>query len=371
MAAHPYAAGTSDLIRGSLINFFGCKGQMAVIMKRFLFYSLILMSSILTSSQGWAQERVTIGVGSFNLNNLPYYVALGLNAFAEQGLEVTGENFATGGSSVLQALLARSIDVGVGFYDHTIQLQSRGKDLVAFVLLARNSGLVLAVGRKWDGKITDVKSLLANAKELKFGVTSPGSSSDFFVRYLLQANGLNPKEAKVVGVGSGQSALAALKQGQIDVLVNYDPAATMLSRSKVGTILIDARNDAGAKAVYGGIYPTSTLYASREFLQSRKATVQKIANAMVKTLTWMANHTPAEVVAKIPPKYVSGDRDSYIEALANTQTLFSKDGAFEPKDLETPLKVLQTFNKDVKAKSIDLQKTYTNDFVNKAQRGGK
>ncbi|MFB5207289.1 hypothetical protein ABGA94_15855, partial [Stenotrophomonas sp. 3diitr2024] len=38
----------------------------------------------------------------------------------------------------------RGTDVAVGFYDHTIQMQAKGKDVVAFVLLSRNSGLVMA-----------------------------------------------------------------------------------------------------------------------------------------------------------------------------------------------------------------------------------
>ncbi len=41
------------------------------------------------------------------------------------------------GRLVLQALVANSTDVAVGFYDHTIQMQAKGKDVVAFVLLAQ------------------------------------------------------------------------------------------------------------------------------------------------------------------------------------------------------------------------------------------
>ena len=36
------------------------------------------------------------------------------------------ENFARG-SKVLQALVANSTDVAVGFYDHTIQMQAKGR----------------------------------------------------------------------------------------------------------------------------------------------------------------------------------------------------------------------------------------------------
>ncbi len=96
------------------------------------------------SAGGGDNAPVRISVGSYNLNNLPFFIADAKGYFKDVGLEVKTENFAQGGSKVLQALVANSTDVAVGFYDHTIQMQAKGKDVVAFVLLSRNSGLVMA-----------------------------------------------------------------------------------------------------------------------------------------------------------------------------------------------------------------------------------
>jgi len=337
-------------------------------MKKFIRYCVAVISLFAVSTSSFSQENVKIAVGSFNLNNVPYYVALGLHAFDKEGLKVSSENFGGGGSTTLQALLTGSIDLAIGFYDHTIQLQSKGKDLVAIVQLARNSGLVLAVGNNVSSRYPDTKSVLANAKLLKFGITSPGSSSDFFLRYLLTRHGIDPADVQMIAVGSGQAAVAALKQGNIDVLVNYDPAATLLTRAKIGKILIDARTDEGAKEVYGGIYPTSTIYTTGRFIATKKDIAQKVASAMVKTLHWMSEHTPEEVAKVIPTEYKSGDTASYVEALGNAKTLFSRNGEFVPQDLETPYKVLQAFSAQVKNHPVDLKKTYTNEFVNKANR---
>ena len=79
------------------------------------------------------------------------------------------ENFAQGGSKVLQALVANSTDVAVGFYDHTIQMQAKGKDVVAFVLLSRNSGLVMA-GRE-DATFDPARP--ETIKGQKVGITAP------------------------------------------------------------------------------------------------------------------------------------------------------------------------------------------------------
>ncbi|MDK4700889.1 ABC transporter substrate-binding protein [Rhizobium sp. CNPSo 4062] len=321
---------------------------------------LALAAAVALSGTAFA-EPVRISVGSYNLNNLPFPVAQGLGLYEKEGLEVTVENFASGGSKTLQALVAGSTDVAVGFYDHTIQMQSQNKHVVAFVELGRNSGLVLAGGKdaKFDPKNPET------IKGAKIGITAPGSSSDFFIRYYLQRHKLSANDVSIIGVGSGAAAVAALQQGKIDLLVNYDPAATFVVEKGVGKILIDARNDDGAKEIYGGIYPTSVLYATQDYISKNPETIQKVTNATVKALQWMKMHSAAEIVEKLPPEFISGDKETYIKAVENARQIFSTDGLLDEKDIKTPLDVLTSFNDKVKAAKIDLSKTYTNEFVAK------
>ncbi|KEA03094.1 ABC transporter substrate-binding protein [Rhizobium rhizogenes] len=307
-------------------------------------------------------EPVRMSVGSYNLNNLPFPVAESLGFYKEEGLEVTTENFAQGGSKVLQALVAGSTDVAVGFYDHTIQMQSQGKHVIGFVQLARNSGLVL-VGKN-DTDFDPAKPATIKGKSI--GITAPGSSSDFFIRYYLQQHGLTEDDISIIGVGSGAAAVAALQQGKVDLLVNYDPAATIVVERGIGKILIDARSDEGAKAVYGGIYPTSVLYANQAYIEAHPEVIQKVTNATVKALHWMRNHSAAEIVEQLPDDFVSGDKATYIKAVENAKAIFSKDGLFVAQDTETPLAVLKSFNEGVHKTTIDLNATYTNKFVEAA-----
>ena len=52
--------------------------------------------------------------------------------------------------------------------------------------------------------------------------------------------------------------------------------------------------------------------------------------------------------------------------MENARAIFTRDGHFTPADLETPLKVLREFNTDVAKANIDLSRTYTNAFVERA-----
>ncbi|ULJ71891.1 ABC transporter substrate-binding protein [Rhizobium gallicum] len=321
---------------------------------------LALAATVAFAGSAFA-EPVRISVGSYNLNNLPFPVAAGLGLYEKEGLEVTVENFASGGSKTLQALVAGSTDIAVGFYDHTIQMQSQNKAVVGFVQLARNSGLVLAGGKNSSFDPTKPETI----KGAKIGITAPGSSSDFFVRYYLQRNNLSADDISLIGVGSGAAAVAALEQGKVDLLVNYDPAASFIEAKGVGKILIDARSDEGAKEIYGGIYPTSVLYATQAYIDENPETIQKVTNATVKALAWMNTHSAEEIVEKLPKEFISGDRDTYVKAVQNAKPIFSVDGKFSETDTQTPLAVLKSFNEKVAAATIDLSKTYTNAFVDK------
>ncbi|MCV9967778.1 ABC transporter substrate-binding protein [Pararhizobium sp. BT-229] len=321
---------------------------------------LALAATVAFAGSAFA-EPVRISVGSYNLNNLPFPVAAGLGLYEKEGLDVTVENFASGGSKTLQALVAGSTDIAVGFYDHTIQMQSQNKAVVGFVQLARNSGLVLAGGKGTTFDPAKPETI----RGAKIGITAPGSSSDFFVRYYLQRNKLSADDISLIGVGSGAAAVAALEQGKVDLLVNYDPAATFIEAKGVGKILIDARSDEGAKEIYGGIYPTSVLYATQAYIDENPETIQKVTNATVKALAWMNTHSAEEIVEKLPKEFISGDRDTYVKAVQNAKPIFSVDGKFSETDTQTPLAVLKSFNEKVAAATIDLSKTYTNAFVDK------
>jgi len=310
-----------------------------------------------TPAQG--EQEVRISVGSYNLNNLPFFIADAQGYFKDEGLKVRTENFAQGGSKVLQALVAGSTDVAVGFYDHTIQMQAKGKSVTAFVLLSRNSGLVLAGGN--DSRFDPARP--DTIRGARVGITAPGSSSDFFVRYYLERHGIPVSEVSLIGVGSGAAAVAALQQGKVDLLVNYDPAATLIQERGVGRILIDARSDAGAREVYGGIYPTSVLYAQQSFIDANPEAIAKIVRAEQRALKFIAESSADAIVAALPDSYVSGDRATYAKAVEAARAIFSVDGRFNEADMATPLAVLSEFNADVAATKVDLARTYTNRFV--------
>src|SRR6266487_6760547 len=147
-----------------------------------------LLALVLISDLAIAQSKITIAVGGGAcLCYLPTVLAKQLGEFDKAGLAVELVDL-KGGSDALKAVLGGSADVVSGYFDHCVNLAAKGQHLQSFVVYDRFPGLALVVSPKHSGEISSVKDL-ANKK---VGVSAPGSSTDFFLKYLLSKNGVDP-----------------------------------------------------------------------------------------------------------------------------------------------------------------------------------
>ena len=172
------------------------------------------------------KEHVTIAVGGkAALYYLPLSLAEQLGYFRDEGLDVEILDF-PGGAKALQAMIGGSADVVSGGFDHTIVMQVRRQALTAFVLQGATPAISLVVSTEKAANWQGPQSL----KGMKVGVTAPGSSTNMFVNALLARGGLTHDDVAIIGVGSGQSAVAAMQAGHLDALANIEPAISMLVR---------------------------------------------------------------------------------------------------------------------------------------------
>jgi NitT/TauT family transport system substrate-binding protein len=208
----------------------------------------------------------------------------------------------------------------------------------------------------------------ADFKGKKLGVTSPGSSTDFLTQALAVKAGLKTSDYTTVKAGAGDTFIAALKQGAIQAGMTTDPTVARLVDSGQGKVLVDMRTEEGSQQALGGAYPSSSVYMQCDYVASHKDAVQKVANAMVKTLGWMSSHSAEEIAAKMPADYAGGNTALYASAIKASLPMFTDDGVMPDGGPETVLRVLGTFSPNVKGKEdqIDLSKTYTTEFAKAA-----
>jgi NitT/TauT family transport system substrate-binding protein len=266
------------------------------------------------------------------------------------------------GADAETLLIAKQVQGVVGFYDHTVAIQTKGKCLESVVQLSKAPGEV---------EVVDANSPITSAADFKgkkLGVTSPGSSTDFLTQALAVKAGLKTSDYTTVKAGAGDTFIAALKQGAINAGMTTDPTVARLVSTGQAKVLVDMRTEEGSKAALGGAYPSSSVYMQCDYVASHKDAVQRVADAMVKTLAWMSTHTPEQIAAEMPADYAGGNTALYASAIKATLPMFTNDGVMPDGGPETVLEVLGSFNPNVKGKEdqIDLSKTYTTEFVKAA-----
>src|SRR5947209_4317732 len=324
-----------------------------------------VLAFMMMSDLAAAQSKITVAVGGGAcLCYLPTVLAKQLGEFDKAGLAVELVDL-KGGSDALKAVLGGSADVVSGYFDHCVNLAAKKQELQAFVVYDRYPGLVLVVSPSHNSEIKSIKDLAGK----KVGVSAPGSSTDFFLKFLLKKNGVNPADTAVIGVGLGATAVAAMEQGQIDAAVMLDPAVTVLQGSHPDLkILSDTRTQKDNQAVFGGDYPGGSLYATTAWVASHEKEAQALTNAIVNTLKWIHSHSPEEIMAKMPAEMVGKDKTLYLAALKNTIPMYSETGLMDPKGAAAVLAVFSESSPEVAKANIDVGKTYTNKYVEQAHK---
>jgi NitT/TauT family transport system substrate-binding protein len=325
----------------------------------------VISAPSIVPTSALAQSKVTIAVGGGAcLCYLPTVLAKQLGEYEKAGLAVELVDL-KGGSDALKAVLGGSADVVSGYFDHCVNLAAKHQDLVAFVVYDRYPGEALVVSPKHTGEITAIKDLAGK----KVGVSAPGSSTDFFLKYLLKKNGVDPSSVAVIGVGLGGTAVAAMEQGQIDAAVMLDPSITVLQGTHSDLrILSDTRTGKDTLEVFGGEYPGGALYSTAAWIAGHEKETQALTQAILNTLAWIHGHSPEEVMAKMPPEIVGKNTELYLAALKNTIPMYSQTGKMDPKGADAVLAVFSTSSPEVAKANIDVTRTYTNSFVERAAK---
>ena len=239
-------------------------------------------------------------------------------------------------------------------------MQAKGQDIRAVIELGRFPAIVVAVkkGVKFDSP--------ADFKGMKVGVTAPGSSTNMLMNFVLAKAGLTPQDVSFIGVGSSASAVAAIRNGQLDAISHLEPAITMLEQSGDIRVIVDTRTEEGTRALFGGENPAAVLYTKESFIQANPQTTQALVDALYKALQWMKTASAAEIAAIVPENYLLGDKALYIAALEHSKPSYSQTGMIDADGMRSTNEMLVRFEPELKDAKVDLAKTFDPRFVQRA-----
>ncbi|MGV7243477.1 ABC transporter substrate-binding protein [Caballeronia sp. M23-90] len=333
---------------------------------RRLFTSACMAALLCAATSAHAEKLTLMAGGTSKIVYLPLVLASQLGYFKDEGLDFEIISQPAGVDTATE-LLAGAIQGAVGFYDHTIDLQSRGKEVEALVVFNKSAGLVELVSKR---SASGFRSM-ADAKGATLGVTGLGSSTYFLTRFLAARAGLSPKDYSVLPVGSDDSFIAAMEQGRIDAGMVEEPSASRLLASGRATVLVDMRSVEGTMSALGGAYAGSCFYAQRSWVNTHRDQAQKLVRALVRSLAFIASHSAEDITARLPPDFYGQDKALYISALKTAIPTFTRDGRMPDESPAAVLNVLTRVNSTLDPRHIDLSGTYTNEFVDRVKLSAK
>jgi len=340
-------------------------------MKHFLAISAVGLSVFAADGSAMAADspalektNITIAVGGSisQMNKVAYFVALNRKYFEQEGLTVESNAFASG-TAALQSIVGGSADVAEGAYEHTLRMQTKGVNMTCLVPYGRYPGNVLVVRKSEADKIKTV----ADLKGKKIGISAPGSSTQNFVAGLMERAGVSWKDASYISIGTGPSAVAAMKTGgELDALVNLDPAINALIDGGDAVILVDSRTEQGTKDAFSGDYLSDCLMVKNDFLKANPNTVQAITNAVVHAMQWLKTASIDDIMKSLPPAYYKSDERLYRMSLENNLSAFQWDGLVTPEAAQNVLDSIAVLDPVFKHAKIDFSLTYDNKLIETA-----
>ncbi|MFL6060713.1 MAG: ABC transporter substrate-binding protein [Marmoricola sp.] len=315
-----------------------------------------------TNSEGKPIVKIMVG-GLDKQIYLPFTLAKQLGYYDKYGVDVRLSDEVDGGVGAEEAMASGQVDMAGAWYIHTFDFQSQGKDVESIVQLG---------GAPGEREMCATGSGVHAGSDFKgktMGVTDLGSGTDELTQFIAAKSGVHHSDYHTQAVGAGSTAIAGIQQGSVDCVMTTQPTIAALEKKGLAYSAVDLATSQGAEQALGGAWPAATALARTSWVNSHKAAVQDVVNALVATMHWMATHTPAQVADKMPADYVQNDavtKDDYIKGLTQDYGQYLPDGIMPPTGPATIAETEKTIGTDVS--SVDPSKTYTNEFAQKADQ---
>jgi NitT/TauT family transport system substrate-binding protein len=283
---------------------------------------------------------VTLVQSSVSFNFVPIYVAQTAGYFKQEGIDLSVV-LAGGGPKAMTGLIGGGGQFSASVFFDGMMAHRRGlTDVRAMATLSlfQNPMAILNTVAKERG-ITlamPLKQRLEAMKGLRIGVTTPGATSDMFMRSLFKANGINPdRDLQIIPLGGVSAQIAALQAGRVDGCSCLPPVDVIAGEQGLTMEVLDRLKD--FPQLSGVTY--GTLYG----LASYNKAHPEVANAMLRALARAAlliAHDPDAAKRATRPFLKELDQATFDAAWKTyypempktidiTQDSFDKEMAFE------------------------------------------
>ncbi len=285
----------------------------------------------------------------------PFYAALELGFFEEEGLAVTLTN-GGGADKVMTAVLTGQAEIGLAGPEASVYVHKEGRAdyPIVFAQLTKRDGSFL-VGREdvdfdWD----DLRGshIIGGRK---------GGMPEMTLEYVLKQKGIDPHEDANVDTSVQFNMMAgAFTGGTGDYVALFEPTATEVEQAGKGYVLASIGQESGE-------IPYTAFFASKSYMEENPDVIQSVTNAVARGQQWVLTHTAAEVAEAIAPQFPDSDLDTLTAVTQRHMDIdaWNADPVMQPESFDRLQTVMQEAG-ELDAK-VDFEKVVDNTFAEKVK----
>jgi NitT/TauT family transport system substrate-binding protein len=298
-----------------------------------------------------ASAETTLNVGKAQANAdsiITVDVGVEHGFFQKHGLDLKILNF-EGGSRIIQALTAGSLDIAVGAGTQ-MSFVVKGAPMKA-VCEDTTTLPYFSVGLPYDSPIRSLDEL----KGKKIGVSTAGSLTDFVAQELTRTKGWGPDGVTRVMVGGGITAsTAAFRAHQIDAYIGGTTSFLAEEEKKAGRVLAPVSDFVGNMA-------SGTIFASNHLMETNPDALRAFLQGWIETTNFIL--TNKEGTVKSWTKVTGFSEKIMSEEYDIVKTMFNPSCRFDPEslaNLKRSFVALQLLDTEP-----DMSKLYTEAYLPK------
>ena len=308
-------------------------------------------------------KRIVLLVDEWKaVRNVPVVIAERLGYLKSDGMDVTVVNVR---DDVWHGdlLMDGRADAVMAYWHHNIVNHSIGRDTQAVITLGVTPGAKVLVSNQAKDKVRTLTEL----KGTRFIAGGAGSSKTTVANALVLAGGLKLGDYTRLGTDGKDKNVVALREGKADFIVAPTPDGGFYESQGVASVFADLTTLEGTKKAFGVPFPSSTVFMATARIKERPEIARHLANAFVQALRYINTHSAEQIAAVIPDEVKGKDHEKYMKALKEALPMFATDGRMPADGAAFEFRTLAEF--DPKFKSVDVQRTYTNAFIEEALKG--
>jgi NitT/TauT family transport system substrate-binding protein len=323
---------------------------------RFRLRFLLSISLFFIFTLAQAGERIVVSVpGPHNLSYLPIELISKLGYDRDEGVRL--DLLYTGGGAVaLRHLSTRNADFAVAGVPAAMSLRANGGDVVLVAAVNDAPLFILMVRSDLRDRVTRIADLKGLVIGVNTSTRASKTTSQQLAELLLRSDGVRLDEVRIVPAGQSwveQSSL--LISGTADAVMGDEPFASRLKAAGQAYFLANLAEPETLGEIPGANFLHAAVETRSDVIAQAPEKVGQITRMLRRTLQWMAETPPEEVIARLEVEDAE-ERASLLDALRNYPRAFSRDGSFSAAQLqETEYFFRATSSGDDRAQALQIK----------------